>query len=298
VAASRSWARASAWRTRAGAVPPSTSWQPSTASNLRLARSSGVSKATLSGLERGSGNPSVDTVWALARALLSNDPALAEPAQSRLPFLANPTPASPAALPQPPAVLPAGAAPGYELALAAPPRGTSPIVLELSAFARAVDRRWLDPELLGIRHGRLRALDALPDDLLPSWIAALRERRPAHADEEQWLVKLDLLRSAALVLRPHPDALRLATLPESGRVPALFFALLYDRGKRDLLGELGEQLLAAALAHSLACIPNRPWRRTRRLLEEWKQETRLKRPRISEQITQALAARPPALPVL
>jgi transcriptional regulator with XRE-family HTH domain len=34
-----------------------------------LARSSGVSKATLSGLERGSGNPSVDTVWALAQAL-------------------------------------------------------------------------------------------------------------------------------------------------------------------------------------------------------------------------------------
>ncbi len=35
----------------------------------QLARESGVSKATISGLERGSGNPSVDTVWALARAL-------------------------------------------------------------------------------------------------------------------------------------------------------------------------------------------------------------------------------------
>jgi len=34
-----------------------------------LARASGVSKATLSGLERGNGNPSVDTVWALADAL-------------------------------------------------------------------------------------------------------------------------------------------------------------------------------------------------------------------------------------
>jgi XRE family transcriptional regulator, regulator of sulfur utilization len=34
-----------------------------------LARLSGVSKATLSGLERGNGNPSVDTVWALAHAL-------------------------------------------------------------------------------------------------------------------------------------------------------------------------------------------------------------------------------------
>lgn len=34
-----------------------------------LARTSGVSKATLSGLERGNGNPSVDTVWALAHAL-------------------------------------------------------------------------------------------------------------------------------------------------------------------------------------------------------------------------------------
>src|SRR3954468_6912963 len=34
-----------------------------------LARVSGVSKATLSGLERGNGNPSVDTVWALAHAL-------------------------------------------------------------------------------------------------------------------------------------------------------------------------------------------------------------------------------------
>jgi transcriptional regulator with XRE-family HTH domain len=34
-----------------------------------LARRSGISKATLSALERGNGNPSVDTVWALAQAL-------------------------------------------------------------------------------------------------------------------------------------------------------------------------------------------------------------------------------------
>jgi transcriptional regulator with XRE-family HTH domain len=34
-----------------------------------LARRAGVSKATLSSLERGTGNPSVDTVWALAKAL-------------------------------------------------------------------------------------------------------------------------------------------------------------------------------------------------------------------------------------
>ena len=34
-----------------------------------LARRAGISKATLSGLERGTGNPSVDTVWALAQAL-------------------------------------------------------------------------------------------------------------------------------------------------------------------------------------------------------------------------------------
>jgi transcriptional regulator with XRE-family HTH domain len=34
-----------------------------------LAREAGVSKATLSGLERGNGNPSIDTVWWLAQAL-------------------------------------------------------------------------------------------------------------------------------------------------------------------------------------------------------------------------------------
>lgn len=34
-----------------------------------LARRAGVSKATVSGLERGIGNPSVDTVWALAETL-------------------------------------------------------------------------------------------------------------------------------------------------------------------------------------------------------------------------------------
>lgn len=34
-----------------------------------LARTAGISKATLSGIERGVGNPSVDTVWALAQAL-------------------------------------------------------------------------------------------------------------------------------------------------------------------------------------------------------------------------------------
>jgi len=37
-----------------------------------LARVSGVSKAILSGLERGGCNPSVDTVWALAHALNSS----------------------------------------------------------------------------------------------------------------------------------------------------------------------------------------------------------------------------------
>jgi len=34
-----------------------------------LAQVSGVSKATISGIERGNGNPAVDTVWALANAL-------------------------------------------------------------------------------------------------------------------------------------------------------------------------------------------------------------------------------------
>ena len=34
-----------------------------------LARVSGVSKATISGVERGVGNPAIDTVWALAKAL-------------------------------------------------------------------------------------------------------------------------------------------------------------------------------------------------------------------------------------
>ena len=34
-----------------------------------LARQAGIAKATLAGIERGSGNPSIDTAWALARAL-------------------------------------------------------------------------------------------------------------------------------------------------------------------------------------------------------------------------------------
>jgi transcriptional regulator with XRE-family HTH domain len=34
-----------------------------------LARQAGISKATLSAVERGVGNPSIDTAWALARAL-------------------------------------------------------------------------------------------------------------------------------------------------------------------------------------------------------------------------------------
>jgi transcriptional regulator with XRE-family HTH domain len=34
-----------------------------------LARSAGVSKSTLSDLENGNGNPSIDTLWSLARAL-------------------------------------------------------------------------------------------------------------------------------------------------------------------------------------------------------------------------------------
>jgi len=193
--------------------------------------------------------------WALAEGLLNLDLGLVLPvacAEASPP----PKPLSEARSTEPPCISLSPLAalrPRAKIPLPAPPAGASTLLRELHAFAQAVDRRWLDPGLLrednGI--GFVISLEDIPQQLFPSWIETLRQRKPDHANAEQWTVKLDLLRSAALVLRPGTETLQLVGLPECRRVPALFFALML--AKRDLLATMGDDALRQTLQQSLGC---------------------------------------------
>jgi hypothetical protein len=211
--------------------------------------------------------------WALAQGLLNLDLDLVRPAAYAV-VTPSPEPEEekkedevrPAKPEPPPPLSPLAALrPRAEIPLLNPP-ANSALLRELYAFAKTVDRRWLDLDSLGIQH--LTRLEEIPERLFPSWIETLREQKPEHANAEQWTVKLDLLRSAALVLRPGAGTLRAVGLPESRRVPALLFALLLD--KRELLVDMGEEILSQALKQSLSCLPDPRARKVRDWLVQWK----------------------------
>lgn len=154
--------------------------------------------------------------------------------------------------------------PGARIPLPIPPR-PSDFLKELHAFACTVDRRW--PDLDRWSHKSVVQPEPIPETLFPSWIDRLRKQKPDHVDAEQWRVKLDLVRSAALLLQPKADMLAVVGLPESNLVPVLLFFLL--PGKRDLLAEMSQDALRQALRQSLSCAPN-PWTRwLRKELANW-----------------------------
>jgi hypothetical protein len=158
--------------------------------------------------------------------------------------------------------------PRARILLPAPPADASDLLRELHAFAQSVDRRWLD--LGDVRP--IARLEDVPERLFPCWIEALRQQQPDHASAEQWRVKLDLLRSAALALRPADDTLQSVGLPESRRVPALLFALRLE--KRDLLAKrMSEDALRQILRQSLSCQPDPRTREVRRWITEWRGKT-------------------------
>jgi hypothetical protein len=216
--------------------------------------------------------------WDLAEALLELQPEMAQisPRTATLPEPQDiPQPASrpvtvepPLASEEGPALSPVAALrPGARISLPEPPPGASDLLKALHSFACTVDRRWFDLAQWSLTP--ISRLEPIHENLFPSWIERLQQRKPEHVDDEQWTVKLDLLRSAALVLRPAAGT-RLS-LPENrptpSRVPVLLFALLL--GKSDLLAGMGEAALQEALLQSLTCHPS-PWtRKLRRKLERW-----------------------------
>lgn len=186
--------------------------------------------------------------------------------------------------------------PGRTIDLEPPPQGASPLIQELYEFARAVDRRWLDPEASSLRKklrdaGSFNPAHAL---ILPSWIRQLGKQCPEDVDEKQWTVKLDLLRSAAVVFYPDPSVWKAVGLPQGRRIPALFFALLFDNVKqRDNLGGLGEAPLRQIIEHSLDCIPSSWTRKVRDLIDRWHVESNRRDPDIRRLIETAKGMRAP-----
>lgn len=176
--------------------------------------------------------------------------------------------------------------PGARISLPAPPRNASDFLKELHAFACTVDRRWLDLDRWARKP--VSQLEPISEELFRSWIERLETQKPEHVDPEQWTVKLDLLRSAALVLQPKADMLRIVGLPKSRRVPALLFFLLLS--KRDLLAEMNKDALREALRQSLTCDPS-PW--TRRLRKELSADWRAKKSWLKPLIQEELDATRP-----
>lgn len=181
--------------------------------------------------------------------------------------------------------------PGHTIELAAPPARAPEPLKRLHDFAVATDRRWLEAEKLDARPCQLDPHDSP----IPAWIDTLRNRRPSWVDNEQWEVKLDLLRSAAFVLHPRPEMVKILGLPTTGRVPALYCALrpqhaLLSRAELDLLGKLGQPALQKVLEQSLRPGVGLRGSQVRALLRYWQGVTEHRD--IREMIDLALAARP------
>lgn len=201
--------------------------------------------------------------WALAEALLELEPGMALILPEAPPQSAEmPRPSDPPQFQDVPALSPLEALrPNARFALPLP-EGAPDYLERLHAFACAVGRRWPDLDLWP----RISELTPIREDLFPFWIKTLQKLKPGHVDDDQWKVKLDVLRSAALVLRPGADIVRSVGAFESQRVPELLFALCVSPG---LLAEMGQDNLRSALRKSLSCAAN-PWtRRLQQALIEW-----------------------------
>lgn len=164
-----------------------------------------------------------------------------------------------------------------ELKSSAPSRSAPDALKRLHSFAVEIDRRWLEPDALGgLRPGQIDARKSP----IPDWIRILDKRRPAWVSERQWLVKLDLLRCAALILHPHPRV----DLPTTGLVPALHFASWVP--PVELLTRLGRDKFQFALEQSL--LSGRP--RMRKLLGDWSRQPGRGNADIQEMIKRALGS--------
>ena len=186
--------------------------------------------------------------------------------------------------------------PGVELELTCVEPEAASILWRLYEFAIAPDRRWLDPDMLaaqirGETQVRRESARALRD-----WVWQLRKQQPSYADERQWQVKIDLLRSAAMVLVPEPATLVSVGRPDAkSRIPALLFGLMFNTYKEcDRLAGFGEEALRYLLEQSLTCAGASVWStRMRPWLQRWQRESQRQDVRIPRLIGEVLKACPP-----
>jgi hypothetical protein len=182
--------------------------------------------------------------------------------------------------------------PRLQLQLTAPAPDAPPILRELYAFAKSADRRWLTPRSL--KANRPAKLDSSYASLFASWAQELRNQKPPWAHAEQWNVKIDVVRSAAIVLFPDANLLRTIGVPdEDSRVPALLFGPLLGERQLDSLTALGEKGLRQVLTQSArSAAPRSIWRPIREWLVRWQVRTRHSGANIGALIGDALRLRP------
>ncbi len=152
--------------------------------------------------------------------------------------------------------------------LAAPGPEAPAVLHEIFRFASAGNRRWLAPEAIAQvyrQQARGGALAPADRELLCGWIAQLATHRPPHADADQWLTKVDLLRALALALAPSPEILDRLGSFASQRVPPLLYAPIFQAGPEMLRDRLGDAAFRAVAKESRGCHSPR-WRQW---VEEW-----------------------------
>jgi len=167
--------------------------------------------------------------------------------------------------------------PGLMLDLTAPEPNSPKILTELHQFATDPSRRWLDPEAIRKSCGELRfPSSTTASRLLFDWLAQVRDQMPSRADPKQWEVKIDLLRSAAIVLMPELPTVRKLDLPATKRrVPILFFGMVL-KGRKELgrLEGLGSDTLRHLLSQSLSWSDSPFWtRKFRDWLLAWQNDS-------------------------
>ncbi len=160
--------------------------------------------------------------------------------------------------------------PGVELPLEEPQPDAAWVLRALHAFARNPDRRRLTPGALTREHYCDPLRPGSPGaDLLLSWIQGVETYQPVYADADQWAVKVDLLRAAALALVPASSTVEAVGKLASGAVPPLLFGGILEPRQRDGFAAYGTDL-PRLIEDSLNCTSDAPREEVKRWLKEWR----------------------------
>jgi len=172
----------------------------------------------------------------------------------------------------PRASAPVPAHPNPLIAITPAPAGAHPILTELQRFAEQSNRRRLDLANIARLLRREAGLPRLHRGTQPQehplcrWVDEVERQCPDWAHPDEWAMKIDQLRAAALFLLPHPKTAELVGLPRSGAVPALLMGFACPPEiAGDAFAEHGEKSLKRIFDHSL----NFPARTLRQPLSTW-----------------------------